>query len=64
MYRLDSDDSKLTPHVGHKVTIMGTVEPASSSTSSSSSSASSSASASNAPKLKVDTVTMVASSCP
>src|SRR6184192_2771089 len=51
-YRLDTDDSKVSPHVGHKVTIAGTVEPASgSSTSTSATSASSNA---NAPKLKVD----------
>src|SRR5712691_5449397 len=34
-YKLDADDAKLTPHVGHKVEISGTVEPASSAASSS-----------------------------
>ncbi len=53
-YRLDADDSKLTPHVGHKVEITGTVD---------SSSASSSPGASAVPKLKVDSVKMVAASC-
>jgi hypothetical protein len=56
-YRLDADDSKLTPHVGHKVEITGTID------SSSSSGASSSPSASAVPKLKVDSVKMVAASC-
>jgi hypothetical protein len=63
-YRLDADDSQLTPHVGHKVEITGTVEggASTSSTTSSSSSASSSSTA-TAPKLKVDSVKMIASSC-
>jgi len=60
-YRLDASDAKLTPHVGHKVEITGTVEQSSSS--SSSPSAATSASSSNAPKLKVDDVKMVATSC-
>jgi hypothetical protein len=57
-YRLDADDAKLTPHVGHKVEIAGTVEPPASRTESPA------ASAANAPKLKVDTVKMIASTCP
>lgn len=56
-YRLDTDEAKLTPHVGHKVEVTGTVEqparpeqkPA--------------ASAANAPTLKVDSVKMIASTC-
>ena len=52
-YKLDADDAKLTPHVGHKVEISGTVEPASSAASSSMSS----------PTLKVDSVKMIASTC-
>jgi hypothetical protein len=59
-YRLDADESKLSPHVGHKVTISGTPEPASAS----SSTPSSSSSSANAPKLKVDSVTMVSATCP
>jgi hypothetical protein len=50
-YRLDADDSKLTPHVGHKVEITGSLDQASSSSPGSS------------PRLKVDTVKMIASSC-
>lgn len=57
-YRLDADDAKLTPHVGHKVEVSGTVEPATSATQAPT------ASAANAPKLKVDNVKMIASTCP
>ena len=55
-YKLDADASKLTPHVGHKVEISGTVEP------SPSSSASASAPAAP-PTLKVDNVRMIAATC-
>jgi hypothetical protein len=56
-YRLDTDEATLTPHVGHKVEVTGTIErperaepkpPASAAT---------------APTLKVDSVKMIASSC-
>jgi hypothetical protein len=56
-YKLDGDDAKLTPHVGHKVEITGTVDEAKGPTQAPA------ASAANAPKLKVDTVKMIASSC-
>ena len=56
-YRLDWDDAKLTPHVGHKVEITGTVEQAKGATEAPA------ASAANSPKLKVDNLKMVASSC-
>jgi len=82
-YQLDAADSKLSPHVGHKVEITGTLENSSWSGSSSnqpssgdrtssgsdygsgSSSAQfgSSSSSMNAPKLKVDNVRMISSSC-
>jgi hypothetical protein len=57
-YRLEGDDAKLTPHIGHKVEITGELDsmPSSSAPAGSSSSASS-------PKLKIDTVRMVAASC-
>jgi len=61
-YKLDAEASKLTPHVGHKVEISGTVQASSSSSSSASGSASSS-SASAAPTLKVDNVKMIAATC-
>ncbi len=60
-YRLSADDAKLTPHVGHKVEISGTLDKAASSASASPSS--SSASSTTAPTLKVDTVKMIAASC-
>jgi hypothetical protein len=60
-YRLDADESKLTPHVGHKVEVTGTVEEQASS--SPAGGAGASASMSGGPKLKVDTVKMIASSC-
>ena len=56
-YRLDADDAKLTPHVGHKVEITGTVDEPKGATQAPA------ASAANAPKLKVDNVKMVATSC-
>jgi hypothetical protein len=61
-YRLDGTESALTPHVGHKVEITGTVEeqrPASAAAGGASAS-------SNAPAgtLKVDSVKMVSTTCP
>jgi hypothetical protein len=58
-YRLGGDDSKLSPHVGHKVEITGTVEdrPMSAGT------RAASGWAIEAPKLKVETVKIIASSC-
>jgi len=58
-YRLDADDAKLTPHVGHKVEISGTLDSAGASETPSASASSSA----NMPKLKVDTVKMVAANC-
>lgn len=54
-YRLDATDAKLTAHVGHKVTISGTVEKQASATGA--------AMSASAPKLKVDTVTHVSPTC-
>jgi hypothetical protein len=56
-YRLDSDEAKLTPHVGHKVEITGTVEQPTNTEQRSP------ASAANAPTLKVESVKMLASTC-
>jgi hypothetical protein len=61
-YRLDADDAKLTPHVGHKVEIAGTVEEATSAMPNPPPAAGSPAA--NEPKLKVDTVKMISSTCP
>ena len=55
-YRLDADDAKLSPHVGHKVEITGTVDKAASGAASTAATAS--------PKLKVDSVKMVSATCP
>jgi hypothetical protein len=59
-YRLDGTESTLTPHVGHKVEITGTVEerPASA--------AGEKPASANAPAgtLKVDSVKMVSTTCP
>jgi hypothetical protein len=49
-YQLDAADSKLTPHVGHKVEITGTLDQAS-------------AAPGAPPKLKVDNVKMIAANC-
>jgi hypothetical protein len=57
-YRLDTDEAKLTPHVGHKVEITGTVEQPSRTEQKPP------ASAANTPTLKVDNVRMIASTCP
>lgn len=60
-YRLDGEDSKLSPHVGHKIEITGTVvedKPMSAT-----GTPAASGSATEAPKFKVETVKMLASSC-
>ena len=59
-YRLDADAAKLTPHVGHKVEITGTVDDMPSSATPPSGATASSAAG---PKLKVESVKMVAATC-
>ena len=59
-YRLEGEDSKLSPHVGHKIAITGTVEDR---PMSATGTPAASASSADAPKMKVDTVKMIASSC-
>ena len=56
-YKLDADDAKLTPHLGHKVEITGTVEESKGATQPPA------ASAANTPTLKVDNLKMVSPSC-
>ena len=51
-YRLEGDEKTISPHVNHQVEITGTVSPASATTGAA------------APMLKVDTVKMVAATCP
>ena len=54
-YRLDADAAKLNPHVGHKVEISGYVnEPAATN---------GAASSVNGPKVKVETIKMIAETC-
>jgi hypothetical protein len=54
-YRLDADVAKLNPHVGHKVEITGFVdEPAATN---------GAASSVNGPKVKVETIKMIAETC-
>ena len=64
-YRLDAAESMISPHVGHKVEITGTVEePAASTASASASAAGASASSTvTAPRLKAESVKMVAATC-
>jgi hypothetical protein len=59
-YQLSAEDSKLTPHVGHKVEITGTLVSADKSASSRAASAPGLA---PAPTLKVENVKMIADSC-
>jgi hypothetical protein len=56
-YKLDTDESKVSAHVGHKVEVTGEIEQPSMSEQKPP------ASAANAPTLKVDTVKMVAATC-
>jgi len=62
-YRL-ADDAvmKITPHVGHKVEITGTIDAVSPSTGATGTTGAT-GNAANAPKLKVDSIKMMASTC-
>jgi mevalonate kinase len=64
-YRLDAAESMISPHVGHKVEITGTVEDQAGSTASASATAAGASASStvNAPKLKAESVKMVAATC-
>ncbi|MEQ1911181.1 MAG: hypothetical protein ABMA15_20345 [Vicinamibacterales bacterium] len=61
MYRLDGDNAKLTPHVGHKVEVTGSVQATS--TNPISAPSASASSGASAPTFKVESVKMVAASC-
>jgi len=61
-YRLDADAAKLTPHVGHKVEVTGTMEAASGARPQAGSTQPPSA-GTTAPTFKVDEVKMLAASC-
>jgi hypothetical protein len=58
-YRLDADVSTLNPHVGHKVEVIGTLEPPAAPSASNTDATS----PANAPRLKVDHVKMVSETC-
>lgn len=60
-YRLDAAESVLSPHVGHKVEVTGTIEEESASPAAGAGAAGASSAA--AAKLKVDSVKMVSTSC-
>ncbi len=60
-YRLDVDEAKITPHVGHKVEVTGTVEEQPDSASSASGALTSGV---RGPRFKVESVKMVAAACP
>jgi hypothetical protein len=64
-YRLEGDDAKLTPQIGHKVEIAGTVQEAAaaSAPAAGASGAASAAAQASEPTVKVDTVKMIASTC-
>jgi hypothetical protein len=59
-YRLDAEDSRLSPHVGQKIEITGTVDDG---PMSAAGTPDASGSAPKAPKFKVEAVKMIASSC-
>jgi hypothetical protein len=59
-YRLDAADAKLSPHVGHQIEVTGTVEKMQAGAAAEAGAA---ASAPTAPKLKVESVKMIAASC-
>jgi len=56
-YRLDAEVAKLNPHVGHKVEVTGVVDAAGAAP------ASDAASRDNAPRVKVESVKMLAETC-
>lgn len=66
-YRLDADAAKLTPHVGHKVEITGTLDtsapPAPTATAGATPGGATASASAAAPRLKVDNVKMLAASC-
>jgi hypothetical protein len=62
-YRLDDTaESQIMPHVGHKVEIVGTIDEQSRSTGSTGTAGAASSGAA-VPKLKVDSIRMIASTC-
>ena len=62
-YRLDADAAQLTPHVGHRVEIVGSTMPESSATPSARPGEPADRAAATAPNLKVESIKMVAQTC-
>ena len=62
-YRLDGSESTLTPHVGHKVEITGTLDEQRPASAAAAGATGAGANAS-AGTLKVDSVKMVSTTCP
>jgi hypothetical protein len=65
-YRLEADDTTLSPHVGHQVQIVATIDQGSSSSESATGTSGTSGSTPSGPvpKLKVESVKMLSSTCP
>jgi hypothetical protein len=61
-YRLDGEDKTISPHLNHQVEITGTVQRSSASATGAANAAPGSAAA--GPTLKVDSVKMIAATCP
>jgi hypothetical protein len=59
MYRLDADVAKLNPHVGHKVEVTGVLDSAAAGAAA----ATDPPSRENAPRMKVESVKMLAETC-
>ena len=62
-YRLDATDSVVSPHVGHKVEITGTIQQQPSANASATASGAAAGASVNAPIFKVDSLKMVAATC-
>ena len=62
-FRLEGSALVLTPHIGHRVEVVGTVEDSGNVTPTVSAPPSGPASAASAPKLKVESIQMVAAMC-
>jgi hypothetical protein len=61
-YRLDGEDKTISPHLNHQVEITGTIQRSSASATGAANAAPGSAAA--GPMLKVDSVKMIAATCP
>jgi len=63
-YRLDAAETMIAPHVGHKVEVTGTVEePSAAAAAGAPAEGAGAGAAANAPRLKIESVKMVAATC-